>query len=199
MAYLAVSANLARMGLTGMQTWITGTLQPAFVAFRTAFENWKNPSERTTVRTAVLRDTEAAFVPLYRHLYTGLLKNNPLVTDADLVTMGMPERSNAGRKASSVSKESPNAFVKTPNPGIVEIFFGTKPHGMRGAEICWALLDKPPLNWTELIHSSFNTASPLRLSFDGNQRGRRLYFAIRWENTRGEKGPWSEIQDTVIP
>jgi hypothetical protein len=30
-------------------------------------------------------------------------------------------------------------------------------------------------------------------------RGKKLYFALRWENTRGEKGPWSEIHSTIIP
>jgi hypothetical protein len=28
---------------------------------------------------------------------------------------------------------------------------------------------------------------------------RALYFAARWENTGGEKGPWSEIEETSIP
>jgi hypothetical protein len=70
---------------------------------------------------------------------------------------------------------------------------------VHGAEICWAVLDTPPVNWSQLVNSSFDTASPFRLSFEGEMRGRRLYFALRWENTRGAKGPWSEIQDTVIP
>jgi hypothetical protein len=70
---------------------------------------------------------------------------------------------------------------------------------VHGAEIGWGVLDEPPVNWSQLVHSSFDTASPFRLSFEGDQRGRRLYFALRWENTRGAKGPWSEIMDAVIP
>jgi hypothetical protein len=31
------------------------------------------------------------------------------------------------------------------------------------------------------------------------QRGKTVYFALRWENTRGEKGPWSEIMSAIIP
>jgi hypothetical protein len=30
-------------------------------------------------------------------------------------------------------------------------------------------------------------------------RGKWLYFAARWENNRGKKGPWCEIMNTVIP
>jgi hypothetical protein len=208
MTYLQVEDNLMRMGLTGFQTWIAGTLQPAYTNFSMAFDSWKNPAERTPIKMATLKDAEAAFIPLYRHLYTGMLKDNPLVTDADLVAMGMPERGSGGRKPPVVPETSPVATVRMPGPGIVEFHYRdssvdnssrAKPAGVHGAEICWAILDTPPVNWSQLEHSSFDTASPFRLSFEGEERGRHLYFALRWENTRGEKGPWCAIQDTVIP
>jgi hypothetical protein len=47
------------------------------------------------------------------------------------------------------------------------------------------VLDTPPIDWTELVHSSIDTASPFRIPFDGHLRGQRLYFVLRWENTRG--------------
>ncbi|MDR2138843.1 MAG: hypothetical protein LBP50_04775 [Tannerella sp.] len=206
--YLTADGNMTRMGLSGFQAWISGTLQPAYTAFKTAFEDWKNPSERTPVKTATLTAAENLFIPLYRHLYTGMLKDNPLVTDADLVAMGLPKRQTGGRHPASVPETSPAASVKMPGPGIVEIHFRdsavdnpsrAKPAGVHGAEIAWAVLDTPPVNWSQLEHSSFDTASPFRLSFEGDRRGQRLYFALRWENTRGAKGPWSEIQDAVIP
>jgi hypothetical protein len=207
--YLTLSSNLTRMGLTGLQS---NMLRPAFTTFGTAFEGWKNPAERTPVKTATLKTAEDAFIPLYRHLYNGLLKDNPLVTDADLIAMGLPERGDGERHPASVPATSPVGSVKTPEPGIVEIHFRDSaadsaadsasraiPAGVHGAEIRWAVLDTPPVNRAQLFNSSFDTASPFRLSFEGEMRGRRLYFALRWENTRGEKGPWSEIQETFIP
>jgi hypothetical protein len=74
-----------------------------------------------------------------------------------------------------------------------------KPYGVHGAEFIYGILDTPPTQWNELTLSAFDTRSPLRLSFENSQRRRTLYFAARWENTRGEKGPWSEIQNTSIP
>jgi hypothetical protein len=207
MTYLTAEGNMTRMGLTGFLTWISGTLQPAFQTLRIAFEDWKNPSERTPLKTAALRIAEEAFIPLYRHLYTGMLRDNPLVTDLDLIAMGMPDRSGGGHHPVNVPETSPSAAVKMPEPGIVEIHFRdsatdsgrAKPAGVHGAEIGWSVSDTPPDGWSQLAHSSFDTASPFRLSFEGSQRGRRLYFALRWENTRGAKGPWSEILDVVIP
>jgi hypothetical protein len=50
-----------------------------------------------------------------------------------------------------------------------------------------------------LSYSEFNTKPPFTLSFHGEQRGKTVYFALRWENTTGEKGPWSEIENAIIP
>ena len=202
------STNITRMGLSGFQTWISNTLQPAYTTFKTAFESWKNPSERTSQKTATLQTAEDAFTTVYRQLYNGMLRENPLVTDTDLVAMGLPEHSDGKRHKATVPTTTPAATVKTPEPGVVEIHFRdsnvdnpsrAKPHDVHGAEICWVVADAPPLNWSQLVHSSFDTASPFRLPFEGDQRGHRLYFALRWENTLGEKGPWSEIQDAIIP
>ncbi|MDR2385869.1 MAG: hypothetical protein LBD80_09480 [Tannerella sp.] len=200
--------NITRMGLKGFQSWITETLQPTYATLKTAFDDWKNPSQRTTLKTTILVDAEKSFKAIYRRLYVGILKENPLVTNADLVAMGLPERNDGERHDADIPKTSPAASVKLPGPAIVEIHFRdssvdnasrAKPAGVHGAEICWILSKTPPLKWEELSHSSFDTASPFRLTFEGDQRGERLYYALRWENSRGEKGPWSEIQDAVVP
>jgi hypothetical protein len=45
----------------------------------------------------------------------------------------------------------------------------------------------------------FDTNSPLDIEFTEEDRGKVVWFAVRWENTRGEKGPWSEIYFAIIP
>ncbi|MDR1335925.1 MAG: hypothetical protein LBK22_04930, partial [Tannerella sp.] len=47
-------------------------------------------------------------------------------------------------------------------------------------------------------HSLFDTASPAKIHFPPEAIGQTLYIAFRWENTRGEKGPWSEVYQIVI-
>jgi hypothetical protein len=66
-------------------------------------------------------------------------------------------------------------------------------------ETGWLVCDTLPACWDELTHSAIDTNSPFTLSFENDQRGKTVYFAIRWENTRGEKGPCSEILNTIIP
>jgi hypothetical protein len=48
-------------------------------------------------------------------------------------------------------------------------------------------------------HSVFDTRTPMKLVFSGEQRGKSLYFAMRWENNMGEKGLWNDIISTIIP
>lgn len=209
MDYLTASGNPVRMGFgadSPQGEWLTDTFDVAYTTFITAYTAWSNPAQRTPVKTAALTDAETAFKPLYRQLYTGFLKGNPFVTDADLVAMGLPQRSSGGHTPVPVPTTVPETEVRLPAPATVEIHFRdegergfAKPKGVHGAEICWAILDAPPAHWKDLTNSSFDTHTPLRIEFDIAERGKTLYFVIRWENTRGEKGPWSEIQMAIIP
>ena len=59
--------------------------------------------------------------------------------------------------------------------------------------------DYPPASIDELIHSDFDTTSPFTLKFDEADRGKRVYFCLRWESNTNLKGPWGEIYSAIIP
>jgi hypothetical protein len=207
--YLNAAANRDRMGFnpgTMQGKWIATEFQVRLAAFSAALTDWENPAQRTPAKTAELQITEKAFREAYRQLYTGFLKSSPLVTDKDLLEMGLPERHSGGGKPAPLPTTLVEASVVPIGPGIIEIHFRdkgsdskAKPAGVHGAEIAWAILDTPPADWSELVHSSFDTHTPLRMTFENHLRGKTLYFALRWENTTGEKGDWNEIQSVIIP
>jgi hypothetical protein len=201
--------NRDRMGFdpaSPQGQWLDTEFQPKYNFFVATFNAWLNPSERTQNKIIKLAEAEEAFKPAYRKLYTGFLKNNPLVTDDDLNSMDLPKHS-SGRHPSPVATEAPDADVDSSTIGRLTIHFferGSnhkkgKPVGQHGAEIRWALLTTPPARWDELVHSEIDTNSPFTLQFEHDQRGQTVYFALRWENTRGEKGPWSDILSAIIP
>ncbi|MDR0698540.1 MAG: hypothetical protein LBG28_04900 [Tannerella sp.] len=198
---------LSRIGITGASyTWYSSDFIPKHNVFSLAFEDWKNPAARNPAKTAALISAEKDFKPSYRKLYNGFLRGNPLVTDEDLVKMGLPKHATGTKTPPAPPTEVIEATTDTSKPGIVGISFrsknekGTaKPKHVRGAEIVSAVLDSPPTDWSQLIHSSFDTKTPAQLVFSGEQRGKTLYFALRWENNVGEKGPWSEIYNVIIP
>lgn len=76
-----------------------------------------------------------------------------------------------------------------------------KPHHVTGIEVRWAFLDRPPVHLEEeLIHSTFDTRSPLILDFDEADRGKRVYLAGRWEIHReGGKGPFGAVVEAIVP
>ncbi|MDR0582023.1 MAG: hypothetical protein LBG31_03565, partial [Prevotellaceae bacterium] len=74
-----------------------------------------------------------------------------------------------------------------------------KPKGQHCAEIKWGILPAPPASVNDLAHSDVDTHTPFTLEFDESQRGSTVYFCLRWENTTGQKGPWSEIMSAIIP
>jgi hypothetical protein len=132
------------------------------------------------------------------------LEYNPAVTDEDRRRMGLPVHD---AKPTPVADPSTLALaaIKLPSPGVVEVSVvdsasrrKAKPAGIHGFEFAWAILETPPADWEQLSHSSFSTKTSFRLSFSGHDRGKTLYFATRWENTKGVKGPWSEIDSTII-
>jgi hypothetical protein len=74
-----------------------------------------------------------------------------------------------------------------------------KPKGVHGCEIRWSLLEAPPVSVEDLAHSGFDTNSPFTLPFDESQRGKTLYFCLRWEGNTGLKGPYGEIYNAIVP
>ena len=74
-----------------------------------------------------------------------------------------------------------------------------KPHGYNGAVIAWDVLDAPPARPEDLTHHELASRTPYTIKFDETQRGKTVYIAAQWENRRGIKGPWSEIQSAVVP
>jgi hypothetical protein len=74
-----------------------------------------------------------------------------------------------------------------------------KPPGVHSIELKWYMCEEKPVSVDELIYSIISTRTPIRFEFKESDRGKRIYFCLRWMNTRGEKGPWGNIEYTVVP
>jgi hypothetical protein len=208
--YLFVSANRTRMGFGATAPygeWYSNVFLPKYLEYTDIFGAWVNPKDRTPLKMDALVKVEKEFIPIYRQLYTGMLKGNPLVTDIDLDAMGLPKRGDGGQTPSPVSDSYPDFDVdsSTIRRLIIDYYDkgqkknSAKPAGQHGAEIRWAILKEPPTDISELRNSSFDTHTPHVLDFLESERGETVYLCLRWENTRGEKGPWGEIQSAIIP
>jgi len=76
-----------------------------------------------------------------------------------------------------------------------------KPAGVRGAEV-WVKIvpagTAPPIAQSEMTFLDVATSSPFNAEFAGENAGKTAWYWLRWVNTRGEKGPWSEPGSATI-
>ena len=62
---------------------------------------------------------------------------------------------------------------------------------MHGCQV-WLKVGTPAVDPDELKFAGTATASPFEIKFKGEDAGKNVYYWLRWENTRGETGPWSD-------
>jgi hypothetical protein len=175
--------------------------------YGTKYHVSENSSTRTKLTIQARTTAREVLESDIRQSIQEYLAHNHLVTDVDRDGLGIPIPKKT-RTPSPVAQKAPAMSLFTGTIRRVEIDFGdqdksteskAKPEGQHGAEFRWAILDTPPESLTQLINSSFDTKTPHILEFDENQRGKTVYIVACWENTRGEKGPWSDILKAVIP
>jgi hypothetical protein len=200
MTYLV--ANLTRFGIP---TSKVEPLQLEVEEFETAQTKAEHPNAGKADRLN-RKEKASAVSKAVRAFVNANLRYNEAVTDEDRVNMGLT----VPDTTSTPSHEPDTIPVVTRiDPSIImrlSLHFKdsrsksrAKPVNVHGTEICWAILDVPPVTTADLIYSAFSTRSPHTFVFEENQRGRTVWFRLRWENMRGQKGPWSELYSAIIP
>jgi hypothetical protein len=177
-----------------------------------AFFEWENPSTRTRLASERMTEAEAEFLPALRELYH-VMVSHPDVLNDDLAACGFPKRRAGKYKPSPVAKDPPG-FAITPLTSHrlrIDFFYITgtgkprkgKLRGQYGAEIRWDYVaspgSDPDPDPDSLLCSEIATASPFVLAFPPDNRGQLVRIALRWENRRGQKGPWSPPAECPIP
>jgi hypothetical protein len=185
--------------------WFTREVLAGAGDFSEAYDPWLDVSRRSRADSARLKQARARFESLFREL-VGMLKRSPLVSDSALVDMGLPPRYKGNGKPAPVALAAPWYHVAIPRIRCVAVRYGDaatglkgKPRGQHGVECRWAFSDTPVVDVEDLGRSMFDTRAPLLFEFAGHDRGRVFYFSLRWENTRGEKGPFGPILSAMVP
>lgn len=136
------------------------------------------------------------------------LQASSSVDDQERAALGItiPEE---GRTPVPVPTTPPTAFIKAGQRLQHTIDFRdasnsssrAKPFGVQGAEIYRALTAAgapAPIDPSQFQFVALDTASPYVVDFDGADGGKNGHYIIRWVNTRGQRGPWSEVFSATI-
>ena len=172
--------------------------------FRTKLGIADAPATRTKAAVQDKNDAREALEKRIRQAVNEYLAFNHRVTDGDRDNLGLPIRKKT-RTDAPVADKAPYFAVSGDGPRRVRFDFGAskdsaaKPDGQHGAEFIMVIADTKPAEIEDLTRSAFDTHTPLILTFKESERGKTLWFAARWENTSGKKGPWSPIESAIIP
>jgi len=139
---------------------------------------------------------------------TNFVQGYTKTTDADRATIGITVR-DTSRTPSPTPTTRPLVSV---DPGtrlthqlrLVDEGSPTrrgKPEGVAGAEVWVKLVDAgtpAPTDPAALSFLTLTSRPTVRTEFKSADGGKTAVYMLRWVNTRGEKGPWSEICSATV-
>ena len=67
-----------------------------------------------------------------------------------------------------------------------------------GAELWVKIGDPAPVDPSELKFLGVDSRTPYTADFVGADGGKTAHYMLRWVNTKGEQGPWSETASATI-
>jgi hypothetical protein len=195
------NANLAALGLTASDLTPLQTAQTDWEAAYAA-----NVSAQAQAQSArqTKDDARSAQESLLRPL-VARLQSSPAVTDAQRQALQLSVRSTV-RTPAATPTSRPLATVDTSQRLRHTISFvdemtpksRAKPDGATGCEIWVKVGDPAPADPNELKYLATDTRTPYMAEFDGADAGKTAYYMLRWVNTRGERGPWSQTVSATI-
>jgi len=179
----------------------------ALAAALAAFKLWvaiTDSPERNKVNVSAKNGARKEFVRQIRALANFQLRN-PVITDAQRIELGL-----------RVHDSKPTPILPPTEVPVLEIellgprrlsfvFFSpdseskAKPYGINGAVIVYGVLDTPTTSQDNLPHSVLATRTPHTLELTAADRGKTVYFAVCWQNEKGQRGPFSEVGSTIVP
>jgi hypothetical protein len=74
-----------------------------------------------------------------------------------------------------------------------------KPFGVASCEIRQQVGGTAPTDPDTMPFLASETRTPYRANYEGAEVGQTVYFALRWVNTRGKMGPWSQVYSAIVP
>jgi hypothetical protein len=179
-------------------------VQTLFTTYQTAYTAAEDPN-RGKVDVLAKNEARDALKSAIRTFVKAYLTYNPAVSDTDKESMGLPLHDTT-RTPVPPPSTIPEVELDSSIIRQITVHFKDngsdkhgKPQGVHGIELRWSFLETAPNSVGDLKNSAFDTATSYTFAFDETDRGKALYICPRWENNKGEKGPWGEIVKAIIP
>jgi hypothetical protein len=202
-------ANLTGYVSAKTATWTH--IPPAKVTALTAVTTrWHNAFEKTlgphtSVDTEAKKEARKAAEGFVRPFVVQFLKFDP-VTNEDRTAMNLHNRDTTHTPIGVPATRALITEIKALGGFRVEIRFQDEaapnskavPYGDNGCLLNYTVGTEKVTDYGALTQSKLMTRSPWTITFPPEAQGKFLSCGSRWQNERGELGPWGEIQSVVI-
>jgi hypothetical protein len=201
--YNVIAADPTGYGLTPAQVTTLGDTKSDWSASYGAFQL----AESTlSIQTTAKDEQRAPFESLIRSTAQAI-QNNTTVTDDMRTAVRLPIYKTTSTPSPVPSTAPMLQKVDSSTRAILRLFFADsatptkrqKPTGVMYCEIREQIGGTAPVNPETMTFLAAETRSPYRADFDAMDVGKPVWFVLRWVNTRGESGPWSEIFSEIVP
>ena len=195
-----VSANATAIGLTSSDATALATKLAAFAADLTAHTTAIAAAKavrqtKQTDRRALTNDVRAL---------VKRIQSNPTTTNTQREALGITVPA-PGPTPVPAPTTIPTAQLEK-NGGLQQVLrlvdSGTskrkRPTGAIGAEVYLSVATSTPAGVDQLQLKDINTSTKVIQEFTSADAGKTAYYAFRWINPRGERGPWSDITSVTI-
>jgi len=175
-----------------------------------------NQSNRRSADVLAKNVAKEKLTKAFRNFVQGFLVRNINVTEEDRHLMGLPQRDTIPtivpqpvtqvegtlvfRGLGLIEMRDIRSADEKPDARAgygVRIYYGIM-GGAPAEENNLFRLTRRPLHGSELPHSVFTRRKRHLFDFTAD-RGREVFFCMRYENSKGEAGPWGKIFQAFIP
>jgi hypothetical protein len=166
----------------------------------------KPEGERSQADNAEIRAATDALVACMRDIKKRSFYTPPL-TEADFLRLGLKPKDTT---PTPVPAPTGQAEVKTGYAGPAQLYAfvshleGTAfdPKTVHGYKLAFKLCDAgqtPPASGKEFTETKFSRKKKFLFSLEPEDKGKKMYFAVRYENSKGDAGPWGPVTEAVVP
>ncbi|WP_432670919.1 hypothetical protein [Flavobacterium sp. SM2513] len=194
-AYLTLHINRLHVSETN-KTLINELYNEWFILYPLS----KNLYERTTMIVTNKNRVRDSLMNTLRKVFADIPKSE--LTLQDRLTLHLPERK-SNRSAPVIPTTHPLGHIFTGNLYQHTIFFTdengshAKPKRVRGCQI-WCKIGEPITDLKDTTFLGTCSAPPFLHKFALSDAGKTVHYRLRWENTRGEAGPWSPVVRATV-
>ena len=196
------TANAAALGLTPADLASLAAAQKTWNASLPAHKKAKADAHAAAQAKDAAGD---AYVKAIRGLVK-MLEANPSFTPAQRAAMGLPAHS-AVRTVIGAPVTRPVGRIEPSSPHTLVLHFvdettptrRAKPDGVQGCQVWLFVGDAAPADPSAYRFLALDTRSPYKDEHPAADAGKTAFYLLRWQNDKGETGPWGAIVSAKVP